>query len=210
MIMASTEGAIASTSASSATASQDRGASSVFTKLGCKLSSLQMNHEKKKMQRPPSLSCILNAPLVNSTCSASDDFNQVFNYFDENGDGKISPTELCDRMRIMGEELSLEQAEAVVQSVDSDGDGLLGFDDFLTLVDVQGEEGDGERERSINEAFKVYELKGEGCITAKSLRKVLGLLGEHRSIEECKVMIRKFDENGDGVISYDEFRNMML
>ncbi|XP_065018747.1 putative calcium-binding protein CML19 [Musa acuminata AAA Group] len=135
------------------------------------------------------------------------ELHRVFCFFDEDCDGKISATELQSCMRAMGEELSHEDAVAVVESIDSDGDGLLGFDDIVRLVDGEGE---NEKEQNMREAFRMYEMEGEGCITPKSLRSALERLGESKSMEECRNMIRRFDTNDDGVISFDEFRIMML
>ncbi|MQL92696.1 hypothetical protein Taro_025336 [Colocasia esculenta] len=146
---------------------------------------------------------------------------RVFQYLDEDGDGKISPSELRSCMRTVGEELSEEDAEEVVGSTDSDGDGLLGFEDFVRLVEVEGEE---ERTRDLRVAFGMYAaaegrrheaVEGGGCctdacITPKSLRRMLAKLGEWKSLDECRVMIQSFDLNGDGVLSFDEFRVMML
>uniref|UniRef100_A0A1D1Y6I9 Putative calcium-binding protein CML31 n=1 Tax=Anthurium amnicola TaxID=1678845 RepID=A0A1D1Y6I9_9ARAE len=138
---------------------------------------------------------------------SGEEFEKVFRYFDENGDGKISPSELRNCMRAVGEELSAEEAEAVVESTDSDGDGLLGFEDFVKLVEVGGEE---EKTRDLREAFGMYEVKGRGCITPKSLRQMLRRLGDSKTVEECKAMIQRYDLNGDGVLSFDEFKVMML
>ncbi|ONK68771.1 uncharacterized protein A4U43_C05F15830 [Asparagus officinalis] len=141
-----------------------------------------------------------------STCSNK--LKRIFQHFDEDGDGKISPTELTNCMRTVGEELTIEDARAVFESMDSDCDGLLGFEDFVRLVEVEGEE---EKGRSLREAFGVYEMEGQDCITPKSLRKALErILGQPKSEEECEEMVRRFDLDGDGVISFDEFRVMML
>ncbi|XP_074578612.1 putative calcium-binding protein CML31 [Curcuma longa] len=156
---------------------------------------------------PPPPSSTIPASLPAASISKSSSLHHVFCYFDENGDGKISATELQSCMRSIGEELSHEDAVSVVESSDSDGDGLLGFDDFVRLV--EGEESE-EKEKNLREAFKVYQEAGDGCITPKSLRRALGKLGEAKSVEECRVMIRRYDINGDGVITFDEFRMMML
>jgi len=55
----------------------------------------------------------------------------LFNYYDVNGDGKISLAELHQCMKVIHEKLFVEDLEAVVAF--QDGDGVLGFDDFLIL-----------------------------------------------------------------------------
>jgi calcium-binding protein CML len=55
----------------------------------------------------------------------------------------------------------------------------------------------------------MYEMEGEGCITPASLGRMLGRLGNERGIGECRAMICRFDLDGDGVLSFDEFRIMM-
>ncbi|KAK3034861.1 hypothetical protein RJ639_032316 [Escallonia herrerae] len=85
-------------------------------------------------------------------------YERVFRHFDENGDGKILPSEL---QRCVGaipccgveRQLSLEEAEATVLLMDSDGDGLLCFEDFVRLVDEGGEE---DKAKDLREAFKFY------------------------------------------------------
>ncbi|KAF9602880.1 hypothetical protein IFM89_031826 [Coptis chinensis] len=140
-----------------------------------------------------------NAPECNEN-------ERVFRYFDEDGDGKISPAELQSCVRTVGGELSSAEAVTAVESLDSDGDGLLCFDDFTKLMESNGEE---EQKKDLREAFGMYEMEGSGCITPTSLSRMLGRLGESRTIEECKSIIRTFDLNGDGVLSFEEFRIMM-
>ncbi|CAL9780391.1 unnamed protein product [Musa acuminata subsp. burmannicoides] len=110
-------------------------------------------------------------------------------------------------MRAAGEEISPEDARSAVESSDSDGDGLLGMEDFVKLVEAEGEE---EKGRNLRDAFGMYATEGQGCITPSSLRRMLKRLGESRSVEECARMIQTFDLNGDGVLSFDEFKIMML
>ncbi|KAG0463586.1 hypothetical protein HPP92_019655 [Vanilla planifolia] len=136
---------------------------------------------------------------------------RLFRCLDEDGDGKISPSELQQFLRrLVGEDLGDEEAIVAVAMHDSDGDGLLCFDDFKRLMSGGAEEGEEEEERRLREAFRVYQMEGEECITPKSLRTTLGRLGERRSVEECEVMIGRYDVNGDGVLSFDEFKLMMI
>jgi len=169
---------------------------SIFSRLSCLLS-------PKKHAKP--------APLLAPSTSHGrfEEFRGLINFFDEDGDGKISPTELQNCLRIIGEDLSAEDAEAVVKLIDSDGDGQLCFDEFIELAKPE-EESEEEKRRYLLEAFTVFEMDGEGCITPESLKRALDLLGRPRSVEECMEMIRRYDINGDGVICFDEFEIMLL
>ncbi|CAI0457554.1 unnamed protein product [Linum tenue] len=138
-------------------------------------------------------------------------YKRVFAHFDEDGDGKISGSELR-RGGGGGRagELTEEEAEAAVGFSDSDGDGLLDLEDFVRLVEAGEEE---ERVKDLKEAFKMYAAgAGDGggvLITPRSLKRMLSRLGMRRSATECGVMIAEFDLDGDGALDFDEFKVMM-
>ncbi|GAB2281232.1 hypothetical protein Dimus_015841 [Dionaea muscipula] len=146
-------------------------------------------------------------------------YERIFDQFDANKDGKISPSELQHLVRSMGMEMTLEEAETAVaewsggSSSKGRGDGeimmlQLGREEFARMVEGGEEE---ERLMNLKEAFQMYEMEGSGCITPKSLKRMLSKLGDHkRSIDECKAMISAFDLNGDGVLNFDEFKIMIM
>ncbi|CAI0457558.1 unnamed protein product [Linum tenue] len=147
-------------------------------------------------------------------------YKRVFAHFDEDGDGKISGSELRRCVAAIGSnggggggragELTEEEAEAAVGFSDSDGDGLLDLEDFVRLVEAGEEE---ERVKDLKEAFKMYAAgAGDGggvLITPRSLKRMLSRLGMRRSATECGVMIAEFDLDGDGALDFDEFKVMM-
>ncbi|KAL4344456.1 hypothetical protein AHAS_Ahas11G0180200 [Arachis hypogaea] len=134
-------------------------------------------------------------------------FERVLGYFDEDGDGKISASELRSQLgKMSGEILLEEEVEMAIAALDSDGDGLLSFEDMMNLMEG-GEE--DEKLKDLKEAFEMYDTDRCGFITPKGLRRMLKKLGESMSVEECQVMISRFDLNGDGMLSFEEFRIMM-
>ncbi|KAK3163045.1 hypothetical protein QOZ80_1BG0096880 [Eleusine coracana subsp. coracana] len=146
---------------------------------------------------------------------ASSEFSRAFSSFDRDNDGKISATELrlCIKATL-GEEVSPEDAATLVASVDTNGDGLLSEEEFLQLLDMErdddtNQDEEEERCRGLKEAFRMYEMKGQGCITSLSLKRMLSKLGEHQDVGECQAMICRFDLDGDGVLSFEEFKTMM-
>ncbi|RWR95673.1 putative calcium-binding protein CML41 [Cinnamomum micranthum f. kanehirae] len=132
--------------------------------------------------------------------------HQTFRYLDGNGDGKISSDELRVLFTSMGDNMSDDQVKGVISDHDSDRDDLLDFGDFVRLVDNEG----GEEDLILRRAFELFEVeKGSGFITPRGLQRMLNRLGDDKSHEECEAMIRTFDLDGNGVVDFDEFRQMM-
>ncbi|XP_015058940.1 putative calcium-binding protein CML19 [Solanum pennellii] len=167
------------------------------------------NEDEKKTTRAAAAATTTTTNCVpvsdNGGGSNKGELERVFTYFDENGDGKVSPAELRKCVKAVGGELTVEEAEMAVRLSDSDGDGLLGIEDFTKLM--EGMEEERNKESELIGAFGMYET--EGYITPKSLKNMLSRLGESTSIDNCKAMIRRFDLNADGVLSFDEFKVMM-
>jgi calcium-binding protein CML len=140
--------------------------------------------------------------------ASTSELKTLFASLDGDADGRISAAELRVCMRAtLGEDIPAEEAEALVASVDADGDGLLCEAEFLKLaLHCDAEE---ERTRGLKEAFGMYEMEGKGCITPASLRRMLGRLGNEWGVGECRAMICRFDLDGDGVLSFNEFKIMM-
>merc|ERR1719229_963057 len=58
------------------------------------------------------------------------DIEEAFKIFDKDGDGKISPEELKDVMKNLGENLTDEQVTAMIADADKTGDGSVNFEEF--------------------------------------------------------------------------------
>lgn len=134
----------------------------------------------------------------------TDYYKQVFRTIDEDGDGKISSSELQTCLEKVGITLPNEDVKSLLEF---DEDGLLDMEEFAKLFKM--EESEAEKVKELTEAFGLIDLKGEGFITAESLRTMLGKMGTDKNTDECNEMIKKFDLNGDGVLSFDEFKAMM-
>ena len=61
----------------------------------------------------------------------------------------------------------------------------------------------------MREAFKQFDVDGNGVITADELRIAMTTLGEPLCKEDVDEMIAEADVNGDGVVDYEEFILMM-
>ncbi|OMO74983.1 Calcium-binding EF-hand [Corchorus olitorius] len=181
-----------------------------FSNNSSRLSPPRLGSSKSKSSSsisPPSPSTTV---VVNHTSTTKEEeFRQVFRRFDSDGDGKISGEELSAYFVSIGDySLSREDAERVIKDFDNNGDSLLEFKDFVKLMEGSGDK--NEDEDDMKRAFEMYEVdKGSGCITPVGLQQMLNRLGDVKSYEECVAMIRVFDLDGNGVLDFHEFQQMM-
>mmetsp|Transcript_27029 Transcript_27029/g.41911 ORF Transcript_27029/g.41911 Transcript_27029/m.41911 type:complete len:155 (+) Transcript_27029:72-536(+) len=136
-----------------------------------------------------------------------DEFREAFEMFDKDGDGTISPKELEDVMNSIGMQPTAEEIAEMIADVDEDQSGSIDFDEFLVMMKTRMDENDPELE--LKEAFKVFDLDGDGLIHWKELKVTMDKLGSKLTDVEVHAMIREADEDGDGAISYEEFKAMM-
>ena len=65
------------------------------------------------------------------------------------------------------------------------------------------------QEEKLRGAFKLFDRDGNGSISAAEVKEVLGVGKKFGSETIFDDLIREVDINGDGVITFDEFKNMM-
>ncbi|KAI3780056.1 hypothetical protein L2E82_09925 [Cichorium intybus] len=112
----------------------------------------------------------------------SSDYKRVFDHFDTDRNGMISPSELQRGVGLIwNEEILLDEVEVVVESTRG-YNGQLGFEDFVSLMESEKED---EKLEDLRKAFRMYEMDGSDCITPKSLNRMLNRLGESTSVDEC-------------------------
>ncbi len=145
------------------------------------------------------------------------ELTEVFKVFDRNGDGKISQAELGSVLQALGENPSNAELRRMVEEVDMDGDGFINLQEFISLnlhgsgVDGPETAGTGAAFSDVMEsAFHSFDLDGNGVISAEELHSVLKSLGDtNLTLEECHYMIRSVDTDGDGLVDFKDFQNLM-
>ncbi|XP_062214628.1 calmodulin-like protein 4 isoform X1 [Phragmites australis] len=122
--------------------------------------------------------------------------------------GCISMEELAAVTRSLDLDPSDQELNDMMSEVDTDGNGIIDFQEFLSLIARKMKDGDGDEEE-LKEAFEVLDKDKNGFISPTELRMVMTNLGEQMTDEEVEQMIKEADTDGDGQVNYDEFVLMM-
>lgn len=145
-----------------------------------------------------------------------EELREAFGLFDTDNDGCITSKELRTVMHALRIEGTDQEIQDMINNVDVDGSGTVDFNEFLKMMAhghvVRADDDHSKRrteEEEMRQAFKVFDLDGNGYIDARELKMTMCNLGENLSDKDIKHMMKLADKNGDGRIDYEEFINMM-
>uniref|UniRef100_F6YSA0 EF-hand domain-containing protein n=1 Tax=Ciona intestinalis TaxID=7719 RepID=F6YSA0_CIOIN len=152
---------------------------------------------------------------INLSDEQKTEFRAAYDIFvTDSDDGTISTKELSKLMKMLGQNPTAEDLREMIAEVDIDGSGTIDFEEFCLMMyrQMQAEEEAKipERgEKELSEAFRMFDLNGDGFIDWDELKMAMEGTGE--SIEKWEVddMMNDGDKNQDGMLDYEEFLNMM-
>jgi len=143
---------------------------------------------------------------------ARDEYKAAFKVLDLDDDGKITVDELHQTFQSLQFNFSRTDITELIGAIDENNDGEIDIDEFITMM-AQGEAMVGYQpktyEQRLHDAFNLFDVNGDGSITANELQGIMLKLGEVISTADIEWMMEHMDENNDGEIDFAEFKAMM-
>ena len=136
-----------------------------------------------------------------------DEFKEAFDLFDKDQSGTISVEEFGSVMKSLGQSAPAPELKRMIGEVDLNTDGLIDLAEFMEMLGKKMRHLDNEEE--IMEAFKIFDIDGDGMITGDEMQKSLSDMGEDLRREDIDKMISHVAGGGEAV-DYDHFKAMML
>ncbi|KAL4194362.1 hypothetical protein AMTRI_Chr05g59000 [Amborella trichopoda] len=134
--------------------------------------------------------------------------------------GEVSVDESCRALSRAGIGIRGDELKAIVGSERLNFEVFVKFCRSIVSTEKLRQESvtDNDEECDLKEAFNVFDIDRDGFISSEEVEKVLWRLGFALETwvvggeggEDWKMMIQKFDENLDGRLDFQEFKNMML
>jgi calcium-dependent protein kinase len=128
----------------------------------------------------------------------------LFQEMDENHDGVITIEEMRKAFTQKGTQIPENDLRALMAAGDANSNGSLDYEEFLTATLSVAKL---QKPEVLRQAFREFDIDGDGYITMDELRTVLKRKGEH--LEDIEGMVAMCDKDGDGRIDYLEFQAYM-
>jgi calcium-dependent protein kinase len=146
-----------------------------------------------------------NFPQMKDVVNACKLFNQI----DVNGDGKINKHELLNGLKSKISSNTLEKdVDQIFKNIDMDNNGYIEYEEFVRAAVSKEYFVD---ENILKFAFRYFDKDDSGEITFDEIESVFkesvtDKANVHKALEQ---IIKEVDTNGDGIISFNEFADIM-
>lgn len=158
-------------------------------------------HVREKLQQA-TIAYIVHSIYCNEEI---DDLKHVFNKLDINKDGKLTYQEFRDGFskHFQGKEFLKEiNIEQLLSDIDGNLDGVISYEEFLRVTVNKKKL---LNERNLQIAFDKFDLDKDGKLSKTEIKTVL----DTTDFEYINRLIDAIDNNRDGYVSFDEFKNLM-
>merc|ERR1719450_443194 len=132
------------------------------------------------------------------------EFLEIFNLVDLDNGGSISKDELKQLMNTLGLKPSQEELDAMVNEIDSDGNGEIDFDEFVTVMSRKVNTSYSPAQ--VKAAFKVFERDcPAGFVSMAALEQALTTYGSEKlSLSDAQELLSQIEPDENGQINYVE------
>jgi calcium-dependent protein kinase len=135
-----------------------------------------------------------------------EEMKKAFIEFDENGDGRLTKQELeKGLLKVMTPTEAKKEVDRIMDLMDNDNNGYIEYEEFLRAA-LNKE--DLLTDNNLQQAFTLFDKDNSGKISAEEIKKAFGD-NDQKTDNLFEIMIKEIDVNGDGEISFKEFKELM-
>ena len=135
------------------------------------------------------------------------EYKEAFDLFDLDKNGLISAYEIRKIMKDLGNKLSESEANEIITKFDRNGDGLISFEEFVTMIHTHNFSVEESNEDAVLKAFKLFDPKNTGKISDETFRIILTKLGKMFTNSEVDKFFKISRIENEDFIDYRKFIN---
>lgn len=133
------------------------------------------------------------------------DKKEIFNLFDDIGDGKIDATQIGTVSRAWGlKPTNAQVTKAAGAEYKRPGEKRLSYEEFQPIYEQLSKEKEVGSFADFMEGLRVFDKDESGKILVAELRHALLALGERLTVEEADEIVQGV-EDAEGMVNYETF-----
>ena len=125
-------------------------------------------------------------------------YKEVFNLFDVNGIGALTPIDVRRALEIFGYNPQKRVVYDIIANIDTQETGEISFADFLKLVSDQKRPCDEETKDDYEFTFQCFDADDKGYITREDIKNIAMDERETLTDQELDDIMLKLDPKGTG------------
>jgi calcium-dependent protein kinase len=149
--------------------------------------------------------------LVHHLCSSDSvkELRDIFRELDTDNNGTLSYNEIRQGfLKYSGKKkMSDNEFNKIMSNVDADKNDAIEYEEFIAAT-INLEE--LLTDENLRIAFNSFDKDGSHELSADEIKGALGLIEEETGKNVINEIIKEIDLNGDGLISFEEFKHLML
>jgi calcium-dependent protein kinase len=149
--------------------------------------------------------------LVHHLCSSDSvkELRDIFRELDTDNNGTLSYNEIKQGfLKYSGKKkISDNEFNKIMSNVDADKNDAIEYEEFIAAT-INLEE--LLTDENLRIAFNSFDKDGSHELSADEIKSALGLIEEETGKNVINEIIKEIDLNGDGLISFEEFKHLML
>jgi len=149
--------------------------------------------------------------MVSKPMSAADlvEVTRIFDSLDLSGDGKIQTSELRHILKALGAPAKDETLQCIVNVLDSNRDGNITKDEFITFYSANISFVDTDIHVLARRMFKQFDQDKNGEVTLGEFKEILDKFNVGYTVDEIGDLVNELDEGENGSIGEHEFFNLL-
>mmetsp|Transcript_7591 Transcript_7591/g.17832 ORF Transcript_7591/g.17832 Transcript_7591/m.17832 type:complete len:743 (-) Transcript_7591:95-2323(-) len=138
---------------------------------------------------------------------ALDDLEELFNAYDADGSGELSPQEVKELLQTMGTNLDDEELTKLIRVMDADGSGEISLME-LAAVMLNKKKLNGAQTKLSDvgkQLFDMFDKEGDGTINVQEMVDCFSKMGKNWDMEQVHMFFDLIDQDGSGEVDRAEF-----
>jgi len=132
---------------------------------------------------------------------------KTFELMDLDGDGMVDVDDLYRALSEVDDKITKEECESIMASVDANKNGVLHYDDLLS---IRINRKLISKEERLKKVFRCLDVKRKKVLTPAEVQGALLSVHKNITLEESKKLVREAKKNSDGDIDYEEWLDVFV